>query len=74
MAPSMDRNDRLAAYYKRGFSLRETAVRFKLTMSRVHQIIRDYYPELMRKPYDTTQHSTGAHSGTRANRKRRRAK
>lgn len=59
------RNHRLAAYYKRGFSLRETARHFKLTATRAHQIIRDYFPELMRKPHDTTQNSTGQHAATR---------
>ena len=71
MAPSMPRNERIAAYYARGFSLRETADRFNLTASRVHQIIRDFFPELMREPHDTTQNSTGMHSATRGARARR---
>ena len=46
----------IVAYYARGFSLRETASRFGLSMQRIHQLLRRDKKKIIRPPYDTRQH------------------
>ena len=55
----------ICAYYARGFSLRETAEYFRVTHECVRQVLIRCKPSLIRKPYDTTQNSTGKSSGAR---------
>jgi predicted DNA-binding protein YlxM (UPF0122 family) len=40
----------IATYYARGFSMRETAIKFALSHERVRQLLRRDYPELIRVP------------------------
>ena len=64
--PQEKRNtDRIADYYARGHSLRETAAKFGISMQRVHQLLLRDKPKLIRAPYDTSQHSTGLYSSQR---------
>ena len=42
------RNFQLAAYYQKGFTMRETALHFEVSLERVRQILRKYYPNLIR--------------------------
>jgi transposase len=39
-------------YYLKNHTLRQCAKRFGVSMQRIHQIIRDLRPEIMRRPYD----------------------
>jgi len=49
--PLQTRNRKIIVHYRAGFTLRECAERFGITMQRVHQIIRILHPRLMRPPY-----------------------
>lgn len=46
-----ERNDDLAAYYAHGYSMRETAKQFEVSLERVRQILRDHYPDLIRRAH-----------------------
>lgn len=61
----MSRDEALATYYHRGFSMRETAVEFSISLERVRQILRRDFPHLIRRAYDTRQNSTGLASNQR---------
>lgn len=56
-----DRNKRLVEFYKRGFSMREVASQFKISVQRVQQILRMNAPQLIRPIGDRRNNSTGKH-------------
>ena len=60
------RNAALAAYYAKGNSIREVAVKFNITLQRAHQILARDYPNLIRAVGDTRNNSTGLTSSERA--------
>jgi len=60
-----ERNERLAAYYSSGFSMRETAAKFRCSLENVCRVLRLYFPDKIRRPYDTRQNSTGLNSSAR---------
>lgn len=47
--PMMRRN--IIAAYKSGLTLRQVAAKFGLTMQRIHQIVAEDAPYLMRRPH-----------------------
>lgn len=62
------RNDKLIALYAKGFSFRELAARFRISMQCANQILLRFAPHLIRPKGDTTQHSTGLASMQRRRR------
>lgn len=58
--------EHVIAHYAAGNSLRECAKEFGITFQRVHDIITTCRPDLLRRPYDTRQNSTGLASAQRA--------
>ena len=58
-------SDKIAAYYKRGYSLRETAAKFGISMQRVHQLLLRDKPKLIRAVGNTSQNSRGLYSSQR---------
>jgi transposase len=61
-----DRNRAVVRYYAEGFSMRETAAHFGVTMQRVHQILKGYDPESIRPAHDTRSNSRGLSSSARS--------
>ena len=56
------RDKALVAYYRNGFSMRETAANFRISLERVRAILRAHAPKLIRRVGDTRNNSTGLNS------------
>lgn len=60
-----DRNRQIVAFYRRGFSLRETGKQFSMSLEMVRQVLLKLAPDAIRPPYDTHSNSTGKTSSQR---------
>lgn len=59
------RNAEMADYYKQGFSMRETALAFDISLERVRAILRQHFPRMIRPAHNTCNNSTGLSSSAR---------
>jgi transposase-like protein len=53
----MTKRDKIIKLYKGGLALRETAAEVGVSMQRVHFVIKEYAPHLMRPPHVNARHS-----------------
>jgi len=61
------RNEAIVAYYRRGFSFRETGSHFRLDRETVRLVVKKIAPEIIRPHGDTRSNSTGKASMSLSN-------